>query len=184
MGNEFQSMFQETAPEEAGGFALIEPGTYEAELADCKLDMTKSPERLTVEYHITDGEYQGRKLWSNYNLEGRGIGFLKKDLGILGLDYSNIGSPEDIATLFWDAMPIPVVVYVAQKEWQGKMYNNTYLNGISDPPAAMAPAPKPKPAAKPAQRPAAKPAAKPKRASSGGTSLGEPVFDENDETPF
>lgn len=196
---DFKSMFQETAPEEAGGFALIDVGTYEAELADCKLDMTKSPERLTIEYHITDGEYQGRKLWGNYNLEGRGIGFLKKDLGILGLDSSEVGSPEDIATLIWDAMPVPVVIYVAQKEWQGKMYNNVYLNGISDPPAATAPAPTnqkeatrraqmttgktaPQPTGKTANgktqpRPATKPA--PKRGK-----ISEPEFDDNDEIPF
>lgn len=126
---DFKSEFQQTAAEE-GSFKLIEVGEYEAEIVDCKLDLTKEPNRLTFVYQITDGEYQGHKLFGNYQLEGRGIGFLKKDLTTLGLDFSEVGSPEDIASLVWDAMPTAVVIYVAQKEWQGKMYNNVYLNDL------------------------------------------------------
>jgi hypothetical protein len=134
--SEFKSMFQETAPE-SGGFSLIETGEYEAELIDCQVDLTKEPVRLSCIYQITEGVNEGRKLFGNYQLEGRGIGFLKKDLSTLGLDYSQVGSPEDIATLIWDNMPMPVIIYVAQKEWQGKMYNNVYLNELIDRPAAL-----------------------------------------------
>ena len=141
--NDFQTMFQNTEAEESGGgsYGLIEKGTYEAEITDVQLDLNKEPARLTLEYTITQEPYVGRKGWSNYNLEGRGIGFLKKDMNTLGLDYSDITSPEDIMELVANSIGQQVVVYVGQKEWQGKMYNNFYLNELLDAPAATAPAP-------------------------------------------
>lgn len=139
---DFSKEFKDTPAEESGGFSLIDTGTYEAEIVDCKLDITKEPARLTFVYQITgDPNYAGRKLFGNYQMAGRGIGFLKKDLTTLGLNFAEVGSPEDIASLVWDAMPLQVVIYVAQKEWQGKMYNNTYLNELLDAPAATAPTP-------------------------------------------
>ncbi len=181
MRNEFKSMFQETVAEESGGFSLIETGEYEAELTDCKLDMTKDVARLSLVYTITQDPYVGRKQFGNYQLEGRGIGFLKKDLATLGLDYSQIGSPEDIATLIWDAMPVNVVIFVNQKEWQGKIYNNAYLNSVADVPAhktAMKPAVTKPQAAKTTSRPPAKARTKPTQPISD-----EPDFGD-DEIPF
>lgn len=140
MDNDFGAMFKETAP--APSFSLIDEGEYEAEITDTSLDLEKSPPRLTVVYQITSDErYHGRKLFGNYQLGGQGISFLKKDLELLGLDYSNVGSPEDIMDLMATALNTPVNIFVNQKEWQGKTYNNVYLNGIVDAPAATAPAP-------------------------------------------
>lgn len=131
----FKDAFQ-NQEEESGGFGLIDQGEYEAEISDVQLDMTKEPNRVTIEYTLTD-EYAGRKVWGNYNLEGRGIGFLKKDLKTLGLDYSEIDSPESILDLLATAMNYPVIVFINQKEWQGKTYNNVYLNALNDAPAAV-----------------------------------------------
>lgn len=134
----FQSQEAET------GFAPIDEGTYEAEISDAQLDMTKEPNRVTIEYTITGEAFNGRKLWSNYNLEGRGIGFLKKDMQTLGLDYSNIDSPESILDLLSEALEYPVVIYVKQNQGNdGKTYCNAYLNERLDAPAATAPNPAP-----------------------------------------
>ncbi len=190
--DEFKSMFQETAAEE-GGFALIEPGEYEAKLMDCKLDLTKSPARLTVVYELTEEPNQGKKLFGNYQLEGRGIGFLKKDLQTLGMDFSQVGSPEDIASLFWDNMPLPVVVFVNQKEWNGKTYNNVYLNSILDKPAVHTAAKAPmnqKEATRQAAQKTAPPTQTKAKAPLAGKAkvthpAGEPSFDDsNSEIPF
>jgi hypothetical protein len=187
--DDFKSLFQETAPAEGGGFALIDKGTYEAELTEAKLDLEREPAQITFVYQITQEPYVGRKLFSNYNLSGQGIGYLKKDLDTLGLNYAEVGSPEDIVSLVWDALPFNVEIFVNQKEaGNGKTYNNTYLNAIIDPPAHVAAqtartappqaASKPAPATKPASAPAAK---KPANMAPQRTRQRPPT---DDEIPF
>lgn len=156
--NDFKSLFQDTPSAESGGFALIAQGEYEAELTEAKLDLEREPAQITFVYQITQEPYIGRKLFSNYNLSGQGIGYLKKDLDTLGLDYSNVGSPEDIVSLIWDELPFTVEIFVNQKTaGNGKTYNNTYLNSVIDKPAHNAVLPKAKPKAH-APAPTKKPA--------------------------
>lgn len=134
--DDFKALFHETAPAEKGGFALIDQGEYDAELTEAKLDLEREPAQISLVYQITEEPYVGRKLFSNYNLSGQGIGYLKKDLEILGLNYESVGSPEDIVQLIWDALPFQVRIFVNQKEASnGKVYNNTYLNEVVDRPA-------------------------------------------------
>lgn len=164
MDDDFKSMFQETAAAEGGGFALIEQGTYEAELTEAKLDLQRSPAQISMVYQITQEPYVGRKLWSNYNLNGQGIAYLKKDLDTLGLNYGEVGSPEDIVSLIWDKLPFGVEIFVNQKDAvNGKTYNNTYLNGVIDIPAHRTPPP-PAPKAAPKSGPGPGPAPGPKAA--------------------
>lgn len=199
---DFKSEFQNTETE--SGFSLIESGEYEAELTNCTLDTTKEPNRFTIEVTITSEPYAGRKGWLNYNLEGRGIGFLKKDLTTLGLDHTTIDSPESIVDLVGACLNASIVVFVNQKPYNGKTYNNFYLNALTDIPAALDNKPaatvKPSPTnAKEAERQAAmkdkkagnttttkpmaakgKPAAKKPPVTSGA----EPNFEESDEVPW
>jgi sporulation protein YlmC with PRC-barrel domain len=140
--NDFLKAFNDTPAEESTGFSLLPEGTYTASLGDCKLDMTKEPMQLSFVYDITEGEFRGRKLFSNYRLEGRGLGFLKKDLKQLSIDYSNVAKVEDLAAIVWERLPMNCEVYVNQKEYNGKVYNNTYLNALLT--SAPAPAAKPK----------------------------------------
>lgn len=211
MNDEFKSLFQETAPAENQGFALVDVGTYEAELTECKLDMQKEPPRLSIWAQITNDErYEGKKLFINYQMGGQGISYLKKDLETLGLDYSDVGSPEDVAQIFFDNLPLQVVVYVSQKEYQGKMYNNTYINELIDMPAHHTPAqragpgpgktyadpkapgntqPKTTPTtAKAAPKTAAKPTGKTQNQTSRKPPTRqpepEPNFDDSNDTPF
>lgn len=126
---DFKSAFKDTPA--AAGFSLLDEGEYDAEISEAKLDMSKTPARLSIVYDIINHErFEGRKVFGNYNLAGEGIGYLKKDLDTLGLSYADVGSEEDIAELFWDNLPMQVVIFVNQKEWQGKTYNNVYLNDV------------------------------------------------------
>lgn len=127
---DFKSLFDSTPAEETTGYSLLPEGTYDAELSDCKLDMTREPMQLSFVYDITEGEFRGRKLFSNYRLEGRGLGFLKKDLKQLSIDYSTVSKVEDLAAIVWERLPMKCEVFVNQKEYNGKVYNNTYLNGL------------------------------------------------------
>jgi hypothetical protein len=152
--DEFKSLFHETAPAEGGGFKLIEQGEYEAELTEAKLDLEREPAQISLVYQITQEPYVGRKLFSNYNLSGQGIGYLKKDLDLMGLNYADVGSPEDIVTLLWDNLPMQAIIFVNQKAASnGKVYNNTYLNEVVDRPAHHEVKTPPKQAAKPPPAP-------------------------------
>lgn len=124
----FQDDFNSAQEPEQKGFDLIPEGEYEAIIDDSSLDLTKTPARLSLTYKLIGTEHKNRKLWSNYNMAGQGLGFLKKDLKTLGLDYSNVKSEQDIAKLVFGRIGQGVTIYVAQKEWKGKMYNNAYLN--------------------------------------------------------
>ena len=133
----FKDEFSKTPAAEGGGsFELIPVGEYQAMIDDSWLDMTKTPPRLSLTYKIVDGEFKNRKLWANYTLSGQGFGFLKKDLKTLGADYSNVEGPEDVARLMFKNIGRGVQIYVAQKEWNGKTYNNAYLNKAESAPVA------------------------------------------------
>ena len=189
--SDFKNEWQQAAPEEGSGFTLLEQGEYEAELSDVKLDLTKEPHRLTAVYVVTDERYPGRKLFGNYQLSGRGLGFLKKDLVTLGLDFSKVGSAEDVAALFWDILPAQVIVFVNQKEWQGKTYNNVYLNSLMQAPAhkptarpqqkAAPPTGQPRPRVQPTPRPSPKANLRQPQPS---VDLEEASFDDASEIPF
>lgn len=128
----FQDEFQKMEVESTGGFELLPEGEYEAMIADSSVDLTSTPAKLSVTYKIVEGEFKNRKVWGNYRLEGRGLGFLKKDMKILGIDYSKVKTEQDIAKLMFGHVGQGVTIYVNQKEWNGKTYNNTYLNSASD----------------------------------------------------
>ena len=153
--SDFKSMFNDAPAEADAGFSLLPEGDYSADLTDCKLDLTKAPAAITFIYTINDANFGGRKLFGNYRLEGRGLGFLKKDLKQLGIDYSNVSAPEDIARLVWDRLVIRCDIHVIQKEYNGKIYNNVYLNGASVH-QKLSPANAPTPATRQATRPAVK----------------------------
>jgi Protein of unknown function (DUF669) len=128
----FLEEFKKIEAESSGGFELIPEGTYSAVIDNSTVDLTKSPARLSVKYKIVDGEFKNRVLFSNYNMEGKGLGFLKKDMKTLGIDYSNVQSEQDVAKLMFGMVGAGVEVYVNQREWNGKKYNGTYLNNLSD----------------------------------------------------
>jgi hypothetical protein len=122
----FKDLFDAANAE--GGFSVHPAGSFTAELTDAKIDLTKSPARITLIYQTDEG-----KLFANYNLQGQGLGILKRDMKTLELDYSNVQSEEDIAKLFWDRIaiaPPSVTVDVTHREYQGKTYANVYLNSL------------------------------------------------------
>lgn len=109
-------------------FDLIPNGEYEAIIDNTSLDISKTPARLSLTYKIVTGEFKNRKVWSNYTMQGRGLGFLKKDMKTLGLDYSGVSKEEDVAKLMFSQVGRGVEIFIKQSEYNGKTYNNAYLN--------------------------------------------------------
>lgn len=138
--------FKSTPEAESKGFSVLPEGDYQGQIDNCTLDLTKATPKITIVYKVL-GEYAGRKLFANYNLQGQGLGILKKDLKQLGLDYSAVTKPEDLVELVWTAVNTKVELYVKWREFNGKTYESVYLNGVSGAKKA-APTAKPKPQAK------------------------------------
>lgn len=124
----FMDEFLKADEAKDGEFSLIPEGEYNAQVTDVKIDMTKDPSRLSVTMEITAGEHKSRKLWANYRLQGSGLGFLKKDLKTLGIDYSNVKKEEDLVSIIWDSSPIHVKVNVVHKMVGEKTFTNAYIN--------------------------------------------------------
>jgi hypothetical protein len=125
----FMDDFKSADEPASNDFEIVAEGDYVAQMTDVKIDATKTPARLSITLEITSGDFKNRKMWLNYNLQGQGLGFLKKDLKTLGIDYSNVKKEEDLASIIWDASPVFVEMAVVHKEWKGKMYANAYVNG-------------------------------------------------------
>jgi sporulation protein YlmC with PRC-barrel domain len=113
-----------------GNYDPLPEGNYIAELADCQLDLTKSPVEIKLVYQVASGDFKARKLFVNYRMDGKSLGFLKKDLTSLGVDYKSVEKVEDLANLIWEKLQTKVELYVNQREYKGKTYNNAYLNGV------------------------------------------------------
>lgn len=124
----FQDEFNNASAGDNKTYELMPEGEYQAIIDDSQLDLTKSPARLSLTYKIVEGPHKNRKLWANYNMGGQGLGFLKKDMKTLGLDYAGVTSESDVAKLVFQAVGQGVTIFVNQKEWKGKTYNNAYLN--------------------------------------------------------
>lgn len=122
----FQQMFNSASEESS--FEALPEGEYVAMIDNSSLDLTKKPARLSLTYKIVSGDFSGRKVFSNYNMEGRSLGFLKKDMKTLGVDYSNVKSEEDIAKLMFSQVGKGVKIFINQRDYNGKIYNNAYLN--------------------------------------------------------
>lgn len=128
---DFKDLFKSEPEAEGKGFKTIPEGSYSAIIDSVSIDLTKTPHRISVTYVVLDSEFKGNKLFANYSLQGQGIGFLKKDLKALGLDYSNISKPEDLCTLLNSKVGIACAIFVKPREYNGKIYNGVYLNGIA-----------------------------------------------------
>lgn len=109
-------------------FEILPDGEYSAIIDNSSLDIQKEPARLSVTYKITEGKFQNRRVFTNYNLAGKGLGFLKKDMKTLGIDYSMVEKPEDVARLMFANIGQGVGIFVNSREYNGKKYNNAFLN--------------------------------------------------------
>lgn len=135
----FASQFDETKP--GGGFMTV--GTHKAyvvglelegELADEGEDQGKLTAKITYEGAEDEDEgVAGKTLSQWYQLAtedgelGKGIGFLKKDLNVLGYEDVGISDLEEVFASIVTERP-KVVINVKQNG----QYTNAYLQGLAE----------------------------------------------------
>ncbi len=121
----------------------IPKGKYSATLTGAKLNETNTDKegvekpRVEFEWTIRHAKFNGRKVWSNYNLyankdgEFNGIEFLKQDLQNMGLTISDL-KPEQLADALGSVLHTRAIIYIKPREFQGKTYYNAYVNEVEE----------------------------------------------------
>ena len=73
----------------ATDFTAVDEGKYVVKLTDSTMDSSKSGEEddpyvIKVEYTITSGKFEKRKLWQNFRFNTKSIKWLQWQLGLIG----------------------------------------------------------------------------------------------------
>ena len=106
-------------------FAPLPKGEYVAVIDKALINETTM--RVEFEFIIDKGDFKNRRLWTTLGLNDTGIQFLKAALDILEEPCSDIKLlPQTLEKLIFKK----VVLGVTQREYQGKVYNNCYINDI------------------------------------------------------
>lgn len=113
-----------------GGGGSVPAGTYQAKIEKAFLKEKNDHMFFNVQLNIITGEYTGRKLFRNTDLdyvrdgEYIGLGFLKKDLETLGVECDDISQLESVGKEILDLVVECNVVV------NSKGYTNTYINKL------------------------------------------------------
>ncbi len=106
---------------EATSFEPIPSGTYDARISTIKEPRTsaKGTEYIPIGFEVVDGDYEGRWIWSNFMLSGKGVGitldFINK---ALGTEYS--AADEEFDFDFDDLIGAEVQLVTALEEYEGQ----------------------------------------------------------------
>ena len=117
-------------------FEKIPEGTYLAMVTGAMINESKidSP-RVELEFSICEGDFAKRKVWKNYNLNEKGIPFLKADLAKMG---QNPSTPEALEQSLGDINGAILDVFIKYKTvknaltGQDKEYSQVYINGMQE----------------------------------------------------
>lgn len=127
------------APTEREAFKKITTGDYNATITDYSVDVTKDPGRVQFTFEVTgsddedlDAEFSGRKAWGNYQLNEKGIPFLKQDMFTLGLPVDDVHSLDELANVLGNSINKHVKVHIksAPGKTGSKIFTNVYINGL------------------------------------------------------
>lgn len=122
--------FNDTAPESGINLPV---GNYTAHMIGAQREVEGKKEAVKVTYEVYEGEQQGETVPAWYNLfdkdgnKQRGIGFLKRDFGILGqpeLDYETL---DDQLETLQSERPLCNITVKKNQQW-----TNIYLQGLAE----------------------------------------------------
>lgn len=128
-----QYMEQKKADQEKGGYKILTEGKYFARLDEVKCDLTGALAKFTCVYKVIqsedgDFEFKGEMLFKNYSMSEKGAVWFMKDLEIMGVSIEGIDGPEKCHAEMNELAGKTAVLYCKPKEYNGKTYNNCYLN--------------------------------------------------------
>jgi hypothetical protein len=139
----------------------IPPDQYEAMITESEMKATAAGtgQRLAMTWTITDGEFKGRKVWSNLNLDNpnaTAVEIARKDLSAICHAVGKL-RVSDSAELH----NIPCIIHVIVKPGDGQYSPRNEIKGYSSLSGATAPRSTVPPVAKPAAAGAAASTGKP-----------------------
>lgn len=82
---------------------------------------------VKLTFSVNDGENEGRKLYANRSLQPQALWVLKKTLGALGVNESELAGEFDLEELLGGYIGAPAVLKVTQT-----IYNNKVVNNVDD----------------------------------------------------
>ena len=122
-------------------YSLIDEGNYVAKLTDASLDSTKEgseedPWTLKVEYTLTSGKFEKRKLWQNFRFNEKSVRWLRWQLSVMNVweDLKGSTDQKDAAMKTTDSIyklvqagNVHFNIEVTHNEHGGKTYSNLKL---------------------------------------------------------
>lgn len=119
----------------------VDDGKYDAIIRELVLqDMKDNKQLVRIKYHIiSEGEFQGQEIAQFYgilqivngkNQAGPGLGFLKRDMAILGFNEPTLGELKQIFDEITNNEELGVMITVKTNTTNQGVFTNAYLNGI------------------------------------------------------
>lgn len=114
-------------------FKVLDEGKYIAKLEEVKCDLTGELAKYTCVYKVLksesgDKEFAGENLFKNYAMSEKGTVWFMKDLEQMGIELEDIKSEEHLAEKMNKLQGKDALLYIKPREYNGKTYNNIYLN--------------------------------------------------------
>jgi hypothetical protein len=115
---------------DSGGYSLIDEGKYVAKITNSSLDTSKEgteddPYVLKVEYTISSGKFERRKLWQNFRFSEKSLKWIRWQLGVMAA----FKAAEHIFKLV-EMGDVHFNVEISHREYNGKTYTDTKLLDI------------------------------------------------------
>lgn len=112
---------------EATVYAAIEPGTYEAVLDEWEYveeAASSGNPYVKMTFAISEGEYEGRKLFRNFSAMPDALGYMKRALVALGAEAEAVSQDFDTDDILPDLMGNPCRIVVRKREYEGEDQND------------------------------------------------------------
>lgn len=106
--------------EVSSGGEPLPAAVYAAKITNAELKQSKSSdsEMIAVEFTVQDGDFANRKLFRNYSLSEKALGFLKELCEKGKIEFSDDGLDTE------DMLGAEVSLQVGQREYEGRLTND------------------------------------------------------------
>lgn len=112
---------------EATVFTAIEPATYDAVLDEWEYveeSAASGNPYVKMTFAISDGEYEGRKLFRNFSAMPEALGYMKRALVALGAEAEEVSQDFDTDDILPDLVGNPCRIVVTKREYEGEEQND------------------------------------------------------------
>ena len=111
---------------EGPSFEVMPRGNYQCVVTECDFDFssTKGEPMWKMRLEVMEGEFEGRRLFSNMMWAGNGLTFTKRDLEAIRPDLAGAAIQPDDDVLLDSMVGLRVTAKVATQRYEGETRNN------------------------------------------------------------